>query len=60
MVGYVAVVVAVVVLSIHNPALVLQNRVPSLAVQVVVGDLQATMTSLSPSTAALPAVSETS
>ncbi len=48
MVGYVALVTVVVVLSMHNPALVLQNSVPSLAVHVVVGDLQATITSLSP------------
>ena len=60
MVGYVALVTVVVVLSMHNPALVLQNSVPSLAVHVEVGDLQATTTSLSPSTAAFPAESETS
>ena len=48
MVGYVAPVTVVVVLSMHNPALVLQNSVPTLAVHVVVGDLQATTTSRSP------------
>ena len=59
-VGYVATLAVATVLCIQRPELVLQNKVPSLAVQVVVGDLQATITSLSPSTAALPAESETS
>ena len=60
MVGYVATLAAATVLCIQRPELVLQNNVPSLAVHDLVGDLQATITSLSPSTAALPAESETS
>ena len=61
MVGYVpVVVVVVVVLSVQRPALVLQNRVSSLAVHFTLGDLQATTTSLSPGVAALPELSLTS
>ena len=59
-VGYVALVSVVVVPSMHKPVLVLQNGVPSVAVHVVVGDLQAIITSLSPVDAAFPAESETS
>ncbi len=60
MVGDVLVVVAAVaVLSIHRPALLLQKRVPSEAVQFTLGDLQATITYLIPGVAALPEVSVT-